>query len=292
VNVVDQQLAELRRIIAGLRSCLVAFSGGVDSALVLAVAHEQLGDRALACIGVSPSFPARERDAAVRLAEQLHANYRLIEPGEHLSPDYVANSHDRCYFCKTSLFDRLQAIAAAEDWGAVVDGTHRDDVGDHVHGMRAAAERGVRSPLLEARLDKPAVRELARAMNLPVWDKPAMACLASRVPHGTPVTPALLRQIESAEDVLAAHGLRQFRVRHHGEVARIEVDPADFPRLLEHRAQIVGGIRDAGYRFVTLDLAGFRAVTSSPEPIPVTLHVTRPSGSGANAAGQVSGHVT
>jgi uncharacterized protein len=277
VTEIDGKLDELRQIVRPLRSCLVAFSGGVDSALVLSVAREQLGDRALACIGVSPSFPARERAAAVALAQKLGARYRLIEPAEHRRPEYAANGADRCYFCKSSLFDRLRDVAAHEGWAAVVDGTHRDDVADHVHGMRAAAERGVRSPLLEANVDKRAVRALARHLGLPVWDKPAMACLASRVPRGTPVTPEVLQQIERAEDVLADHGLRQFRVRHHGELARIEVEPDDLARVLEHREAILDGIRAAGYRFVTLDLCGFRggSVAAAAELVPVSLRVIR-----------------
>jgi uncharacterized protein len=255
----NAQLAKLRSIVHGLGSCLVAFSGGVDSAVVLAVAHEQLPGRALACIGVSPSVPARERAAAIEFARSIDADYRLIEPAEHLRPDYARNANDRCYFCKAALFDRLRALAAEEGWNTIIDGTHLDDVGDHEHGMRAAAERAIRSPLLEARLDKRSVRALANTLNLRVWDKPAMACLASRVPHGTPVTPALLHQIERAEDVLAAHGFRQFRVRHHGELAR----------MLELRLALVAEIRAAGYRFVTLDLAAFRGTNESPDLVQV-----------------------
>jgi uncharacterized protein len=257
----DEGLERLRSIIRAMRSALVAYSGGVDSALVMAVAHEQLGERALACIGVSPSYPARERAAATALAEALGAAYRIIEPGEHRDERYAANSTDRCYFCKTALFAALRGIAQDEGWDAVLDGAHLDDVIDHAHGIRAASERGVRSPLVEARLTKRDVRELARAMNLPVWDKPAMACLASRVPHGTAITPALLRQIEAAEDALAELGFREFRVRHHGEVARIELGADELAGALNRRESIVAGIRAAGYRFVTIDLAGFRGGT-------------------------------
>ena len=220
---VTDQLDRLRAIIRRLDSVLVAYSGGVDSALVAAVAHEQLGDRALACIGVSPSYHERERRDAISLLNALGAPYRLVDPREHhTDAAYAANSSDRCYFCKAPLFAVLKQIASAEGWAAVADGTHLDDVGDHAHGMRAAAaEREVRSPLLEARLTKSDVRDLARALGLRAWNKPAVACLASRVPHGTPITPALLHQIERAEDVLAAIGFEEYRVRHHGELARI-----------------------------------------------------------------------
>jgi uncharacterized protein len=252
------KLAVLRQIIRDCQSALVAYSGGVDSALVAVIAHQELADRAMACIGVSPSYPIREQRDAIRLAMQLRFPHRLVNTLEHADPNYAANPANRCYFCKSELFSTLRAIASNEGWQEILDGTHLDDIGDHVNGMRAAAERSIRSPLLEARLAKHEVRELARELGLPAWDKPAMACLSSRVPHGTPITPQLLKQIESAEDVLADLGLRQFRVRHHGELARIELPLADFPRALDDREQILSGLRAAGYRYVTIDLAGFR----------------------------------
>jgi len=255
----QQKLEQLRTIIRECDSALIAYSGGVDSALVMAVAHRELGERALACIGVSPSYPTREMRDAVKLAEQLGVPYRLVNTTEHLDANYAANPTNRCYFCKSELHDRLKQVAVAEGWHIVLDGNNLSDLGDYRPGMDAARERGVRSPLLEAQISKAEVRELAQHLGLPIWDKPAMACLSSRVPHGTPITPELLRQIEGAEDVLVDLGFQQFRVRHHNEIARIELPPEDFPRAVAQHTQITQGIKAAGYRFVALDLAGFRS---------------------------------
>jgi uncharacterized protein len=255
----DNKLQQMRAILRSLGSALVAYSGGVDSALVMTVAHQELGERALACIGVSPSYPTREMRAAIRLAEDLDVPFRLIDTEEYLDPNYAANPANRCYFCKTELHGQLQAIARAEGWAAVVDGNNASDLGDYRPGMTAAREHGVRSPLIEAGITKDDVRALAQALGLPVWDKPAMPCLSSRVPYGTPITPELLRQIEDAEDTLAALGFRQFRVRHHGDLARIELPDEDLPGALAQRAAIVAGAKAAGYRFVALDLAGFHS---------------------------------
>ena len=255
---IEQQVETLRGWFAGFDSALVAYSGGVDSALLMRVAHDALGDRALACIGVSPSYPKREREQAVALAKQLEVPYRLIETREHLDPNYAANPANRCYFCKDELYGRLARLAADEGWAVVVDGTNASDLGDDRPGRVAADEQGVRSPLVELGVTKPVVRALAKRLGLPVWDKPAMACLASRVPHGTAIDAALLAQIDAAEDALVELGFTQFRVRHHGELARIELPREDLDRTIAQREAIVQGIRAAGYRHVTLDLAGFR----------------------------------
>jgi uncharacterized protein len=263
INDVQEKLDALLDLLRGMESVLVAYSGGVDSALVMAAAHRALGDRALACIGLSPSYPQREFRAAIQLANDVGATYRIISPQEDLDDRYNRNGGDRCYFCKTALFAKLQHVAQEEGWNAIADGTHLDDVGDHLHGMRAARDRRVRSPLLELGLAKSDVRELAQALHLPVWNKPAMACLASRVPHGTAITPQLLRQIETAEDVLADLGFHQFRVRHHGEIARIELASDELERMLQRRREVIEGVRAAGYRFVTLDLLAYHESASS-----------------------------
>jgi uncharacterized protein len=203
----------------------------------------------------------------VALAEAIGAPYRIIETEEYLDPNYAANPTNRCYFCKSELHDQLRALATDEGWNAIVDGANASDLGDFRPGMTAARERNVHSPLLETGITKAEVRAIARHLGLAVWDKPAMACLSSRIPHGTPITPALLRQIEAAEDVLVALGFRQFRVRHHDAIARIELPVEDFAQAIAAHAVIAEQIKASGYEYVTLDLSGFRSGSLNSERV-------------------------
>lgn len=255
-----ERYARLCDLLRGMGRVVIGFSGGVDSSFLLAVAVRCLGQEALAVTGVSPSLAAEEREEAVRLARALGASHRLIETGEMAVAGYVANAPDRCYFCKTDLFERLAGIARAEGYAAVLDGSNLDDLGDLRPGRAAARQQGVRSPLTEAELTKGDIRALSRALGLPTAEKPAMACLASRIPHGTPVTIERLTQVEQAEAALRSLGFPGVRVRHHETIARIELPAAERARFLEPEllAQIVRRVKAAGYQFVVLDLEGYR----------------------------------
>ena len=250
----------LRRMISDMQSVLVAFSGGIDSTVVLKIAHEQLGEHALAITAVSPTFPTIELDGAKHVASEIGVRHELVYTDQLEVPAFVQNDATRCFHCKTDLYQLLDGLREPRASRWIVDGTNLDDLGDDRPGIKAAREWGVRSPLVEASLSKSDVRALARALGLSNWDKPAAACLSSRIPRGTPITIDSLRRVEQAEDILRAEGFRHVRVREHGDVARIEVGPEEFSRLNQPdlRAHISASLRKAGFRFICVDLEGYR----------------------------------
>lgn len=259
-SLLHQKLDRLRAILAGMDSVVVAYSGGIDSTFVLKIAQEQLQDRAVGVTAVSPTFPSIELAQAQRVAAEIGARHEIVQTDQLKVPEFARNDADRCFHCKTDLYQLLDSIRTTRGTAHIIDGTNMDDLGDDRPGMRAAQEWNVRSPLVEANLAKQDIRTLALEVGLSNWDKPAAACLSSRIPRGTFITLEKLHRVEQAEVVLYREGLRHYRVRDHGDIARIEAAGDELMQLMEPecRVRVSRLLREIGFRFVAVDLEGYR----------------------------------
>lgn len=257
---IDKKWDHLRSLLSEMNTAILAYSGGVDSSVLLRAAAETLGQNLIAVTAVSETYPAEELNLAKQFAASLGVRHRILKTDELSNEAFSRNTEDRCYHCKHELFGKLKQIAGTEGITWILDGSNTDDQRDFRPGRRAANEFSVRSPLAETGLSKMEIRELARRLNLPMWDKPSLACLSSRIPYGTRITPALVKNVHAAEAIVRGLGIRQVRVRHHGDTARIEVDRDDIVRLVSEVAKqkIVNSFKALGYTYVCLDLEGYR----------------------------------
>ena len=264
----EEKLKHLKESLAEMESVLIACSGGVDSTFLASVASEVLGQRAMVVFARSPVYPPRELEDAEALVRQLGLRFATIESNGLKDPQFVANSPDRCYYCKRELFEKLRSLAAGEGLDWVADGSNYDDRDDYRPGRKALTELGIRSPLWEVKLTKDEIRRLSKERELPTWDKPASPCLASRIPYGTPVSRDTLGRIAEGEQYLRNLGIHDYRLRHHGNIARIEVDEKGMSLLLKSqiRKDLVQHIKALGYTYVTLDLGGYRSGSLNEEP--------------------------
>lgn len=259
-NPLQSKVDQLYECLRDYQKVIVAFSGGVDSTFLAEAANNALDENALAVTAISDSYPVREMKAAQEIAKQIGIRFETVHTEELELEGYASNPTNRCFFCKTELFDKLRPIADKYD-GTIVYGAIPDDIGDHRPGMDAAKQMGIKAPLIDVDLTKAEIREISKAWDLPTWDKPAFACLSSRFPYGMRITRELLRQVDDAEQFLYDLGIRQFRVRHHGELARIELDSQEIALLRQEsiRNQINEHYKTLGYEHVTLDLQGYRS---------------------------------
>lgn len=254
INKLEQLKSNLRK----MESAAIAYSGGVDSTFLINVAHEVLGEKAIAVTATSSTYPRRELEQAKQFAKNIGIKHVIINSEETEIDNFSKNPSNRCYYCKKELFSKIKQIATEEHLNYVLDGSNVDDTTDYRPGMTALEEFGVVSPLKDAGLTKQEIKELSRSMNLDTWDKPAFACLASRFPYGIEITKPRLEQVEKAESYLYSLGIKQFRVRYHNEIARIEVSKNDFQLIIKHSDEIVKKFKELGFKYITLDIEGYR----------------------------------